>query len=110
VTGEPLYRAIYQDSTLREPTSVIAAWIDGDRPLRAVIWSRLDDSWIYAPAIAAARMYDDQYRDTITPIDRATAEQIARDHLGTTLPSEEALVRIRDEGERSGLAWGPRRS
>ena len=92
------------------PVSLIAAWVETGRPLQAVLWSPPDRTWIYAPAVAAQRLYDDQYQDTVRPVDRATAEQVATTAFSSDLPDEPTLLRICRDGEATGLSWGPRRS
>jgi hypothetical protein len=108
--GEFDYYVVYKQGSTSEPSSLIAAWLEDDTPLRAVLWSVPDQEWIYAPAIAADVMYDDMTLETRAPIDRETAERIAREHLGTSLPSEEELHRMNEEGARLGHRWGPPRS
>jgi len=101
---------MYKRQVPGQPTSLIAYQSPARGPFRAVIWSDPRKAWIYAPAIAAARLFDDQYQDSHDPVDRATAEQIARQHLGTELPGEEELERMCQEGQRLGQDWGPPRS
>jgi hypothetical protein len=108
--GTFTYQVIYGRTSNRHPTSLIAALIEIGQPLQAVLWSRPDKAWTYAPAIAARRLYDDQYQDSVDPVDRQTAEQIASEFLETTLPGEETLLRLCQEGQQAGLSWGPRRS
>ena len=93
-----------------QPASLIAASIETDQPLQAVLWSAADLAWIYAPAIAARRLNDHEYQDTVEPVSREAAEQIARATLNTELPNEETLLRMCREGKARGLIWGPRRS
>jgi hypothetical protein len=81
------------------PSGLIAvrAW---SGPLQAVVWHVPKRRWIFAPAIAAPRIFDDQYADRNRSVDRPTAERIAREYLGTELPTEEHLHRICEEGAR----------
>jgi hypothetical protein len=109
-TGRFGYHVVQKSKTTPDPSSVIAALVQAGQPLRAVMWSVPRKTWIYAPAIAAGLLYDDQYQREVHPIDRATAEQIARDHLQTELPSEETLREMCEEGARLGQDWGPPRS
>jgi hypothetical protein len=90
--------------------SLIAAWIETGQPLQAVLWSASDLKWIYAPAVAAPRIYDHQYQDTVRPVDRKTAEEVAATALSTELPDEQTLLQMCRDGEMTGLIWGPRRS
>jgi hypothetical protein len=52
------------------------------------------------------------YLATAAPklMSRKAAEQIAVTALGTELPAEETLLRMCQEGEATGLIWGPRQS
>jgi hypothetical protein len=93
-----------------DPVSVIASWSERGQPLQAVLWSFPDRAWIYAPAVAAQRLHDYQYQETIQPVDRKAAEEIARTVLGTNLPDEQTLVQMCQDGKATGLIWGPRRS
>lgn len=86
-------------------TSIIAYQERAGAPFRAVIWSVPRQRWIFAPAIAADALYDDDPQTDA--IDRAAAEQIARDVLHHELPSEAALLVLCEEGERNGWSYGP---
>jgi hypothetical protein len=54
-------------------------------------------------------LFDDMEQERTRNVDRATAEQIARDSLQTELPSEPALQEMIDEGKRMGWEFGPPR-
>lgn len=60
MTGNWGYHAVIKPEADARPTSLIAAWVAADQPLRAVLWGRPERSWISAPAIATRRLYDDQ--------------------------------------------------
>jgi hypothetical protein len=109
-TGMFAYHVVSAAENDPEPVSVIAAWIEADQPLQAILWSYPDRTWIYAPAVAAQRLYDDQYQETVRPVDRKTAEEIASTALGSELPDEQTLTQMCQEGKTTGLIWGPRRS
>ncbi|NMO54430.1 hypothetical protein HH310_25005 [Actinoplanes sp. TBRC 11911] len=87
--------------------NVIASIEAVDRPLQAVLWSVRHDAWIYAPSVAARILYNDEQFDRLRDIDRQTAERVARDDLHTDLPAEDVLVQIIEDGERSGMTYGP---
>jgi hypothetical protein len=110
MTGTFGYHVVQKSRKDPEPSSVIASWIRADKPLWAVMWSVPRAAWIYAPGIAAGLMYDDQYQEEVHPVDRATAERIAQEALGSELPSEEQLIQLMEEGASSGQTWGPPRS
>jgi hypothetical protein len=93
-----------------QPTSLIASWTETGQPLQAILWSAADLAWIYAPAIAARRLNDHEYQDTVDPVSREAAEQIAVAALNTELPDEETLLRMCQEGKTTGLIWGPSRN
>src|SRR3954464_1545969 len=101
------YRAAMESDGSDEITSIIAYQELIGGPLQAVIWSLPRKAWIYAPAPAARFLYDDQYFDRTMEIDRSTAETVARESLGTELPSEDVLRAMCDEGQRMGWDFGP---
>ena len=109
-TGIFAYHVVSAAADDPQPVSVIAAWSETGQPLQAVLWSFPDQAWIYAPAVAAQRLYDDQYQETVRPVDREAAEEIARTELSTELPDEKMLVQMCQDGKATGLIWGPRRS
>jgi hypothetical protein len=94
------YDVVYQMGRGSPLTSLIVSWLETDRPLRAVLWSVPRQRWISAPEIAVTLLYDDTEEKGVGPVDRATAERIAREYLGTELPTEEQLHRICEEGAR----------
>ena len=110
MTGTFAYHVVTATAEDSRPVSLIAAWIETGQPLQAVLWSPPDQRWIYAPAVAAQRLYDDQYQDTVSPTDRETAELTARTALNTDLPDEQTLLLMCRDGKATGLSWGPRRS
>jgi len=97
----------YQATSPKEISSLIVTWVESEAPLKAVIWHASRKEWMYAPAIAAARLFDDQNLDSHDPVDRPTAERIVREHLGADLPTETDLHRMIEEGHRTGHVWGP---
>lgn len=78
-----------------------------DEPLRAVMWSHEHRMWVYAPALAAVRLFDDRFQELFERIDRPAAERIALERLGSQLPEEEFLRQICREGQQRGHEWGP---
>jgi hypothetical protein len=103
------YKAVIKSDKSNQVTSLIAYQVPLDKPMQAVMWSVPEQTWIYAPAIASAFLFDDQYLDRARNVDRTTAEQIAAETLGTELPSETALQELIDEGRRMGWELGPPR-
>jgi hypothetical protein len=89
--------------------SVFAYQSPPGQGLRAVMWSGRRKAWIYAPAIVAQYLFDDDFQDRTQEIDRPTAEQISREVLSTELPSETTLTEMCEEGERMGWRVGPPR-
>ena len=87
--------------------SVLAYRLGTDRHLQAVIWNATRRIWMYAPAIAGQFVYDPELLDLATEVDRALAEQIARETLNSELPSEATLEAMCEEGERMGWLVGP---
>jgi hypothetical protein len=90
-------------------TSIIAYQETVSDGLRGVLWSVPRRQWIYAPAIVSDLVYDDSDPVPTRTADRTTAERVARDELGTDLPSEEALTALCAEGEQMGWRFGPPR-
>jgi len=90
--------------------SVLAFQSPANLPLRAVMWSGRRKAWIYAPAIVAMYLFDEEYMDRTARVDRSTAEETARSVLNTELPAEETLRQMCEEGERLGWSAGPARS
>lgn len=93
------YHAMFQPGAT-QPTGMIAmrVWTG---PLQAVIWNVPKREWMYNPAVAAPRIFDDQYADRQRPVSRQEAERIARERLGTELPSEEDLYRMCLDGAQA---------
>ena len=103
------YQVVTRTTDPTEITSLIAYQAPLEGRLRAVLWSVPRGEWIYAPKIAAPLLYD-QKTGRVRPVDRRTAERVARDVLGTELPEEETLSEISAEGEQLSWGYGPPRS
>jgi hypothetical protein len=103
------YKAVLKSDESSQVTTLIAYRATLDMPMQAVMWSVPEQTWIYAPAIASAFLFDDKYLDRTRNVDRATAKQIAAEMLGTELPSETTLQELIDEGRRMGWEFGPPR-
>jgi hypothetical protein len=88
-------------------TNVIVYQERPGQGLRGVLWSETSHRWIYAPAIVADILYDDDDPTPTQAADRATAEVAAADALRTELPTEEELGALCEEGERMGWRYGP---
>lgn len=101
------YKAVLESDESDRVTSLIAYQVASDQPLRAVMWSARRQEWIYAPAIAAGILFDDMRIDQTRTVDRGTAETLASDGLGTTLPDERTLREMYREGADRGLRFGP---
>jgi hypothetical protein len=103
------YKTVLKSDTSSQVTSLIAYQVPLGKPLEAVMWSVPEQTWIYAPGIAAGILFDDQYLDRTRNVDREAAERIAADTLLTELPSETDLQALIDEGRRMGWEFGPPR-
>lgn len=101
------YTQVFRSADDDHAGNVIASIEAADRPLQAVLWSTRHGAWIYAPGPAARILYDDEQFDQLRDIDRQTAEQVAHDDLHADLPAEDVLLRIIEDGERSGMTYGP---
>jgi len=104
------YQAVLKSDQSGAITSLIAYQVEVNKPFQAVIWSAPRKAWIYAPALAVPMLYDDKYQDRTQVIDRETGERIAREALGTQLPSEATLQKMCEEGEQMGWQFGPPRT
>ncbi len=91
------YHAMLKEEGDMHPSGLIAVRFKAD-PLQAVVWHLPKRQWIYSPMIAAIRIFDDKYADLKLIVDRPTAERIARENLGTELPTEEELLQMCEEG------------
>ena len=101
------YKAVLESDESDRVTSLIAYQVASDQPLRAVMWSARRQQWIYAPAIAAAFLFDDMRIDQTRTVDRSTAETLASDALRTSLPDETTLREMYQEGVANGWRFGP---
>jgi len=72
--------------------------------LDVVGWSWLERQWVEDPELVKYLLFD-RAEHTVS-IDRATAERIAREVLGTALPSEEELRRLVDAQRARQRDWG----
>lgn len=96
--GTFAYHVVYKQKAPGPIINVIAEWVESGTPLRAVLWNVPKATWSYEPGIAARTIYGDAEMEKTDPVDRATAETVARDVLGQDLPTEEELHRICTEG------------
>jgi hypothetical protein len=101
------YKLVLTDD--RAAATSVIAFQETMNGLQGVLWSVPRRQWIYASAIVSDLLYDDSDPVPTRTADRATAERVARDELGTELPSEEALAALCSEGERMGWRFGPPR-
>ena len=85
----------------------VCSLIEGVHELRFAYAQRQE--WIYAPAPAARMLFDDRNFDRTRDLDRADAERAASTVLRTSLPSEDVLATMCDEGAAAGWRFGPPR-
>lgn len=81
-------------------------------PLVAVGWNRTKQEWDEASGSVNRMTVSLKWIDRIEVVDRATAERIARENLGTEVPSEEEMQRIGLTPSRFGrkeprVPWWP---
>jgi hypothetical protein len=93
------YHAIYLTPEKAPPPGGLICNQYTPGPTRAVIWSHGKKAWIFNPKTAARFLYDDEHQERVSLVSRVEAERIAREYLGTELPTEEELHRICAEGE-----------
>lgn len=103
------YKALLTSDETGDVTSVLAYYVPLEQGLQAVMWSGRRRTWIYAPGIVTAYLFDDDYQDRTRSIDRAEAEHLARDIAATELPGEPTLLDMCAEGDRMGWTLGPPR-
>ncbi|MEV7621628.1 hypothetical protein [Actinoplanes sp. NPDC089786] len=82
------------DSGLSRVTSLAAYTQSLDEPLRGVLWSARERKWVYRPSSIAFFHFDPEQEDRTQMVDRTEAERIAREDLGTAVPSEDELRQI----------------
>ena len=85
------YRVLYREGDRERTPAGLVVVEAANGPLRAVSWDHLRRTWRFNPEAAARNLYDPRHRARWDPVDRPTAERIAREHLGTELPAEETL-------------------
>lgn len=100
-TGRFAYWAIFATEERIPPATGVFCDELSRGPLRAVMWSREAQTWIFNPGPAARLLFDDQLQDRISQLTREEAETIALQRYGVPLPSEEELHRICEEGEQA---------
>ena len=103
------YNELLKSDGSGEVSSLLAFQSPTEQPLRAVMWSGRRKAWIYAPAIVAMYLFDDEYLERTRKVDRPRAELVAHEILKTQLPTEETLRQMCEEGERMGWSVGPPR-
>lgn len=104
------YQAFLKETGSTEVTSLVAYSETRSQPLRGIVWDVARKEWIYAPGLIVGLLHDDEYADEQMTVDRATAERLAREFLGTELPSEETILAMYEEGARNGWTYGPPRT
>lgn len=92
------YYALYPRDRSRPVGLLAEGRLHPTQDLRVVGWDYVEETWTESGAALNAITIDPDYEDRFQIVDRATAEQIARENLGAELPSEEELDRI---GERA---------
>ena len=101
------YQAFLESKGSTKVTSLIAYQAPAQGPLQAVLWHAGRKKWIYAPAIAAGLLFDQEYTDETVQVDRLTAERMASEFLPSSLPSVTTLREMITEGARMGWDYGP---
>jgi hypothetical protein len=89
-----VYLAVKESDVSDRPSSLIAHLVTLNGPVQAVVWNIQSADWTFDPSTAAAFLYDFDFFEKRFKVDRARAEQIARDNLQTELPSEGDLRAI----------------
>ena len=92
------YYAVTDEDDADRINSLFARLAVSEGPLQAVIWHVGKQAWKFMPGVAAELLFDDRLWDQRHEVDRSEAERIAREILGTELPSEEELRRMCADG------------
>ena len=95
------YRAIYETEEKIPPPVGLIVRESSTGPDRLVIWDHREGGWRFNPKAAVIYVMDDMLMYRVPNVDRSTAEQIAREVFGATLPSEEELHQMMEDGLRS---------
>lgn len=67
--------------------------------LDMIVYSHITKQWESDPGFVTRFLFKEDYLDRRRAIPREQAQEIAR-MIGTTLPSEQEMIRISDEAER----------
>ncbi|MEV6635274.1 hypothetical protein AB0M54_31450 [Actinoplanes sp. NPDC051470] len=76
------------------PPSSLVAYLNAEGPMQAVMWNVPNKSWEFDPGVATAFLFEEDRISQRERVDRVEAEQIAREHLDTKLPTEDQLRQI----------------
>jgi len=103
------YYVLYRRPDRTLPVGLLAEGrVAPDQPHRVVAWDHSDQAWTEAQASLGAILINPDYEDRIETVDRSTAERIARESLGTELPTEEEMQAIGDRAAQEyDRKWGP---
>jgi hypothetical protein len=98
MSGGFTYRALYprRDRTVPPVGMLAEGQADPALPYRVVGWDHRAQDWTEAKASLGAILINPDYEDLVQIVDRSTAERIARENLGSELPTEEQLQEIAD--------------
>lgn len=100
------YHAIYPTpEAVRPATGMICDEVTLGPP-RTILWNHVDRIWEFNRRVGASFLFDDEKQERTRVISRSEAEVIAREDLGTELPSEGELHRMSEAGQ---AASGPQK-
>ena len=93
------YHAIYRTPEKVPPAGGLMCDEATSGPPRTVLWNHLNRAWEYNRRVGARFLFDEEARERKTVVSRSEAERIAREELGTELPTEAEIHQIVLAGE-----------
>ena len=98
------YHAIYRTPAKLPPATGMFCQEKTRGPLRTVFWSSATRQWVFNRAAGGRFLADDEKTERKTVVTRTEAERIAREELGTELPTEAEIHQIVLRGEAGLLS------
>ena len=96
---EILYLALFlTEERIPPPSGLMCDEVTLGSP-RTVLYNRIRERWEYNPSSGAKFLFDMELQERTQEVSRVEAERIARDLLGTQLPSEAELHQMLLAGE-----------
>ena len=94
-----LYAAIFRSQTLTPlPVALMCTEVTAGPP-RTVLYNRIQERWEFNRSAGAHYLFDMEQQERTQEVSRAEAERIAREVLGTQVPTEMELHQMILAGE-----------